>query len=226
MLKEQWSRDVEWTVVFLLVFLCHCLRLRGAVANSEGRRMRLDACFLQCLQQARCSEPTAIQPTRGVLKLAPALFSTGWTILARTFWGCVKYTARDNTTTPAFLLPTPPALPSTSQNSRMTQTICILDVQCFAQLPASQPLPFCHVTSVKLGTKGILRTYRVVAPSSLHRSWMVARLLCVGTNRWSQLPLGLWWSVVPLGYCGTSSWDAVLCGGSRARRSNRGLSSE
>lgn len=73
------------------------------------------------------------------------------------YWGCIQYKARGNTITPAFLFPTPSALFSTRQDSRITQTICIQDVQCFPWLPVSQPLPFCSILSVKQGTKGIWR---------------------------------------------------------------------
>lgn len=83
------------------------------------------------------------------------------------YWGCIQYKARDNTITPAFLFPTPPALFGTRQDGRITPMICIQDVQCFPQLPVPQPLPFCHVLSVKLGTKGIWRPAAWLLPHSL-----------------------------------------------------------
>lgn len=70
-------------------------------------------------------------------------------------WGCIQHKAGDSTITPACLFPTPAVLFSTRQHSRIPRTICIQDVQCFPRLPVSQPLPFCRVLSVKLGTKGI-----------------------------------------------------------------------
>lgn len=150
---EQGCWAVHWTVVFLLAGWSVSLPAEPWPPHKgEGWDW-----ILQCLHQARCSEPTAVQPAKGVLKLASALCSTGWTILAHTYWGCIQFTARDHTITLAFLLLTLPALFSTRQDSRMTRTICILDVQRFARLPASRLLPFCHVPSMKLGTKGIRR---------------------------------------------------------------------
>lgn len=77
----------------------------------------------------------------------------------------------------------------------------------------SQPhgLIFLPHSQRETGNKRHPEAYRVVAPSSLHRSWMEARLFYVGTNRWSQLPLGLCWSIVPLRNCGTSHWNWMRC---------------
>lgn len=44
------------------VGLCHCLWIRGAVASSQGRRMRLGICILQCWHQGvRSQHPYSLQ---------------------------------------------------------------------------------------------------------------------------------------------------------------------
>lgn len=122
-------------------------------------------------------------------------------------------------TPPAFLLPAPPALFSTRQGSRIAGTICIQDVQCFPRLQASQPPPFCHVLSVKLGTKGIW------GPAA----WLLPPVFTAGEGKHdcsvserigvtAAPEAGLDCCTLEKPWHEQLEWDAVLCGGSHCAR--------
>lgn len=134
------------------------------------------------------------------------------------YWGCIQYKARNNIKTPAFLLSTPPALFSSRQDSRITGTICIQDVQCFPRLPVSQPLPFCPILSVKLGTKGIWRAAAWLLPPAFtadegKHDWSVLEL--IGGHSCCQGSAGLLYPgetmarAVGMGCC--AMWRLILC---------------
>lgn len=125
------------------------------------------------------------------------------------YWGCIQYKARDNTITPAFLFPTPPALFGTRPNhSNDLHPGCAV----LSSAPSPTASSFLPCSQREAGNKGHLEACRVAASSFPHHSrWMEARLFRVGINRWSQLSLRLCWIVVPRRNRGTSSWSGMLC---------------